>query len=138
MIELCGLEGQSATNFMKIVGKKIMGIKLEDNMLHMSFGSHGSLVLSDEGQCCCEARYITTDDKLEEYVGGVLLNIELKEAPIPMLPDDSDECHEIIFVEVVTSKGPFVLVTHNEHNGYYGGFDIAVEFTADKESHDDR
>ena len=128
MIDVCNLEGKSAEAFLKVVGKKIMGIKLEDDMLFISFGSQGTLKISDEGQSCCEHRYITTDDKLEDYVGGNLLNIEVKPVPIPLLDDGEGESHDIEFVEVSTSKGAFVLVTHNEHNGYYGGFFVCAKY----------
>lgn len=128
MIDVCNLEGKSAEAFLKVVGKKIMGIKLEDDMLYISFGSQGTLKISDEGQSCCEHRYITTDDKLEDYVGGNLLNIEVKPVPIPLLDDGEGESHDIEFVEVSTSKGAFVLVTHNEHNGYYGGFFVCAKY----------
>ena len=48
MIDVCNLEGKSAEAFLKVVGKKIMGIKLEDDMLFISFGSQGTLKISDE------------------------------------------------------------------------------------------
>lgn len=128
MIDVCNLEGRSAEAFMKVVGKKIMGIELKDDMLYLSFGSQGVLKISDEGQSCCEHRYITTDDKLEDYVGGNLLNIEIKPVPIPVLDREGDDCHDIEFVEITTTKGAFVLVTHNEHNGYYGGFCVEARY----------
>lgn len=130
MIETCNLEGKSAEAFLKVVGKKLMGIAIEDDELRLSFGSQGTLIVSDAGQSCCEHRYMTTDDKLEDYVGGNLLNIEIKPVPIPTLEDDSGDCHEIEFVEVTTTKGSFVLVTHNEHNGYYGGFSVTARHLA--------
>ena len=130
MIDVCNLERGSLDAFMKVVGKKIMDVRLQNDVLFMSFGSQGSLYITDEGQSCCENRYITTDDKLEDYVGGNLLNIEIKPVPIPTLADDSDECHDIEFVEISTTKGSFVLVTHNEHNGYYGGFSIQARYEA--------
>ena len=130
MIEVCNLERDSLDAFMKVVGKKIMDVRLQNDVLFMSFGSQGSLYITDEGQSCCEHRYITTDDKLEDYVGGNLLNIEIKPVPIPTLEDDSGEYHDIEFVEVSTTKGSFVLVTHNEHNGYYGGFNVTARYEA--------
>ena len=130
MIEVCNLDHASIGSFMKVVGKKIMGIELKDDRLTLLFGSHGRLVISDEGQSCCERRYMTTDDKLEDYVGGNLLNIQTKPVPIPTLDNDSGEVHDIEFVEVSTTKGSFVLVTHNEHNGYYGGFCVAARHSA--------
>ena len=128
MIDVCNLEGKSIDAFMKVVGKKIMGIKLEDDMLYLSFGSQGTLKISDEGQSCCERRYMTTDDKLGDYVGGNLLNIEVKPVPIPIKDSEYDDVHDIEFLEVTTTKGAFVMTTHNEHNGYYGGFYVSANY----------
>jgi hypothetical protein len=128
MIDVCNLEGKSLDAFMKVVGKKIMGIKLEDDMLYISFGSQGTLKVSDEGQSCCEHRYMTTDDKLDEYVGGNLLNIEIKPVPIPLKDSGDGDDHDIEFLEVTTTKGAFVMTTHNEHNGYYGGFYVCARY----------
>lgn len=130
MLEMCNLEGKSAEAFLKVVGKKIMGITMENDELRLSFGSQGTLIVSDQGQSCCEHRYITTDDKLSDYVGGNLINIEVKPVPIPTLDSDDGDCHDIEFVEVTTTKGSFVLVTHNEHNGYYGGFYVCARYEA--------
>ena len=131
MIEVCNLDARSTEAFLKVVGKKIMGVTLEDGGLRLSFGSQGTLVVSDEGQSCCEDRYMTTDDTLGDYVGGNLVNIEIKPVPIPMIgADEGGDCHDIEFVEVTTTKGAFVLVTHNEHNGYYGGFDVCARYEA--------
>lgn len=128
MLELCNLDTESAADFLKVVGKKIMGVSLDGDELRLSFGSQGTLVIRDEGQSCCENRYITTDDKLDDYVGGNLLNIEVKPVPIPVLGSDDGDSHDIEFVEVTTTKGSFVLVTHNEHNGYYGGFYVCARY----------
>lgn len=141
MIERCSMKGGSATALFKMIGKTITGVEMKDDELFISFGSHGTLKLSDEGQSCCEHRYMTTDDKLEEYVGAALLNIEVKDVPIPILErksyDDDDysiDEHDIQFVEISTTKGPLVLVTHNEHNGYYGGFDVQLRLIAEGKS----
>lgn len=141
MIERCSMKGGSATALFKMIGKTITGVEMKDDELFISFGSHGTLKLSDEGQSCCEHRYMTTDDKLEEYVGAALLNIEVKDVPIPILErksyDDDDysiDEHDIQFVEISTTKGSFVLVTHNEHNGYYGGFDVQLRLIAEGKS----
>ena len=60
-----------------------------------------------------------TDDSLEDFIGSVLLDAEIKDGP-------EIECewdvHEQQFLIVSTDKGEFTMVTHNEHNGYYGGF----------------
>ena len=40
--------------------------------------------------------------------------------------EHNEDCHEVQFLEVKTSKGSFTMSSHNEHNGYYGGFSIEV------------
>ena len=50
----------------------------------------------------------------------MLLDIELREGPTA--EDEHGESHETLFVHVITGAGTLVVTTHNEHNGYYGGF----------------
>jgi hypothetical protein len=64
-----------------------------------------------------------TDDTLTDYAGAELLDVALEDAP--SLPAGGEE-HEVQFLRVKTSKGTFVMSSHNEHNGYYGGFWIVV------------
>ena len=37
-----------------------------------------------------------------------------------------DKAHDECFVEIGTDKGHITLVNHNEHNGYYSGFDLVM------------
>jgi hypothetical protein len=105
------------------IGKTIVGVVLDDkdDVLRFAFDDGSTLKLWDDGQSCCENRYMRTDDTLADYVGATLVGIELREAP-----DAADGCdaHEVQFLAVKTSKGEFVVSSHNEHNGYYGGFSI--------------
>ena len=71
-------------------------------------------------QNCCENRYMRTDDVLADYLDAKLISIELKEART--INDKNTEQHDVQFLEVVTSKGSFTCSFHNEHNGYYAGF----------------
>lgn len=87
----------------------------------------GTLVLYDDGQCCCEHRYMSTDDDLPYYVGSTLMNIEECSHNVDR-DDDYDVCHEQTFVKVTTTLGSFTLVSHNEHNGYYGGISLQLKF----------
>jgi hypothetical protein len=138
MLMTCNLEGTSLEAFMKVINKKITGIALagavdsdHKDELHIRLGQQ-YIRITDSGQSCCESRYMTCDDKLEDHVGATLLNIEVREMPIPVLErtgdDDDGECHEINYVVVTTSAGEIVLVNHNEHNGYYGGIDVGVTY----------
>lgn len=107
------------------LGKTFTTLELADDNLVLTFEDNMKLKLWDGGQNCCERRYMRTDDNLSDYVGGQLLDIELRDAPYQ--EDEYDEVHEVQFLAVKTSKGMFVISNHNEHNGYYGGFYIEAE-----------
>ncbi len=110
----------SVNTFTNAVGKTIAALHLgDDDALHFEFSDGSKMKLSDEGQSCCEQRYMCTDDDLSGYVGAKLLDVDIKDAP-----DQSDEygVHEVQFLEVQTDRGVFTMASHNEHNGYYGGF----------------
>jgi len=82
------------------------------------------MTLTDEWQECCECRYMTCDDDLSFLAGSTLIDVIEKESKT--IDDGDDEVHEICFVEVSTSKGCITICTHNEHNGYYGGFELIL------------
>jgi hypothetical protein len=106
------------------LGKVIVQIEMSDDTLTIRFGDGTGLKLYDDGQDCCETRYMHTDDDLSEVVGGRLYGIELRDAPDG--EDEYGEVHEIQFLVVKTGIGEVVVCTHNEHNGYYGGFRIVA------------
>ncbi len=118
--DLFGLDG---SKFIQgFFGKKITAIYYDDDELALRFGDEG-LCIWDNGQSCCENRYMTTDDDLTYFLGAELRDIEVREGPD--LP--SDECHEQEFLVVTTSLGAFTMENHVEHNGYYGGFSLTVK-----------
>jgi hypothetical protein len=96
----------------------------ESDKLKFKFTDGSGMCLYDDGQSCCEQRYMGTDDDLSEYEGAKLLDLELKE-----VPDENREydVHEIQFLDVKTDKGVFQMSNHNIHNGYYGGFWIVAK-----------
>lgn len=112
------------------LGKKIKKVWLdeENNKLSFEFEDNSTLDMWDDGQSCCEHRYMRTDDDLSEYEGTTLLDFELKTAPDQ--EDEYGEVHEVQFLDVKTDKGVFQLANHNEHNGYYGGFWIVARSSA--------
>ena len=129
MISMLGGNADSVAAFTGAVGKTIAGLTLGyDDALHFVFDDGSKMKLFDDGQSCCESRYMRTDDNLAEFVGSKLLDAEIKEAP-PVKGDDDYGEHEVEFLEVQTDRGVFTMVSHTEHNGYYGGFSIraAVE-----------
>lgn len=80
----------------------------------------------DDAQSCYKTRYMRTDDCLVDFVGSKFLGLEIKDAP-DVEPDyPHEDVHEVQFLEIKTSKGCFTMSSHNEHNGYYGGFWICA------------
>ncbi|MNE53050.1 hypothetical protein D3C87_1139680 [compost metagenome] len=83
-----------------------------------------SVVLVDAcGQCCCEERYMSTPDDLESLVGETLMGIRHggtseKEGDWGVV--------EAEFVHIQTDRDSICIGTYNEHNGYYGGLNLAV------------
>lgn len=100
------------------IGKRIAHASLRDDMLRIEFDDASWLSLVDDGQSCCEHRYMRTDDEPSDFAGAVLMGIDLRD----VTEDPSDYCHEIQFLVVRTSAGDLTMSSHNEHNGYYGGF----------------
>jgi hypothetical protein len=105
--------------------RKITDVRLEDNALHFTFKDGSKIRIWDDGQSCCEHRYMTTDDDLKHYVGGTIRDVELADAP--GTSGEYGEEHEVQFLRVKTTKGTLVVESHNEHNGYYGGFYIRID-----------
>lgn len=116
---------QSVIAFTRALNKEIAMLVLKDNKLRFTFTDGSRMSLFDDGQSCCETRYMTTDDDLAGFVGAVLLDAEVANAPD--VASSSEEEHEVAFLKVKTSRGVFTVETHNEHNGYYGGFSIRAE-----------
>lgn len=111
-----------------VIGKRLTSMTVEEKAATLFFDDGTRLVLTDEAQSCCEYRHISTDDDLAFVAGCTLLAIE--EAPGRAATEDElDSCsvHDICFIHVQTSGGRVTLQTHNEHNGYYGGFCIAAK-----------
>jgi hypothetical protein len=96
----------------------------ENDALSIRFVGGGSLRIWDGGQSCCENRYMTTDDELDTFVGAKVVSLEAVEGPEVPVEDGYGDVHEQMFVKLETTAGTITMVTHNEHNGYYGGFDV--------------
>lgn len=106
--------------------RKIAGIRLvEDHTLQIELDNGDLIEACDEGQACCEHRYMTTDDDLEYFVGSELVDIEIRNGGYQ---DEGWDVHEVEFLLITTSLGVFTIENHNEHNGYYGGFNVVIRF----------
>lgn len=126
--QLSGGSDRSASDY---YGRKITAIELKDddvNTLNITFEDGVEIIISDQGQSCCEQRYMRTDDDPEHLVGGILTDVSLKyaEEKTEEEEDDWEETHEICFLELVTTRGSMIFANHNEHNGYYGGFAMDI------------
>jgi len=119
------LGGGSDYNPEEFVGKTIIKAKLneEDDRVEITFDNNETIHIWDNGQSCCEYRYITCDDDWSNIIGGKLLAIETKEGPEI---EKDYEYHESVFIDIKTDKGFVTFTTHNEHNGYYGGFGLTI------------
>jgi len=113
------------------IGLTITGVTLDhEDTLRIAFAG-SELHLADEGQSCCEKRYMRTDDDLSEFVGARFLGVEVKDAPSP--DGDGYNDHEVQFLEIRTDRGSITMASHNEHNGYYGGFALRARIVPPKE-----
>ena len=123
MLQSLGGDGETVTALKSALGKVIEKVSLYDNKLVFEFTDGSGLKMFDDGQSCCEDRYMKTDDDLADYQGATLLDFELKDAPNM---EDKHGVHEVQFLDVKTSNGVFQMANHNEHNGCYGGFWIVA------------
>lgn len=115
-------------NYEHHIGKKITTAILSEDTLIISFQDGTAIALRDDGQDCCEERYMTTDDDIASLVGHNLLKIEEKKIEeSPIHEPHQGYVHEICFIEVATDNGFVTINTHNQHNGYYGGFILLIE-----------
>jgi len=106
------------------LGKMIKRTYMENDKLCLEFTDEKTILIFDDGQSCCEERYMMTDDDLDYYKDCEFINLELQAAAD--IKDES-EMHEVQFVLITTSLGVFTMATHNIHNGYYSGFSVVVE-----------
>ena len=118
MIQWLAGNDDSVRAYRDSIGKTIRALSLGgDDALHFEFDDGSKMKFVDEGQSCCESRYMLTDDDLAGYVGAKFLGADIKDAP--NMEYEYGE-HEVQFLEVQTDRGVFTMASHNEHNGYYG------------------
>lgn len=119
----------------KYMEKKITDVDFNEHRLVIILENKTKLKIWDDGQNCCEKRYMTCDDNIEDLIGRKLTKILIKKI------EDSDDKenvtaqffvnnvyawggeeeweHEIAFVEICTDKNSIILQAHNVHNGYH-------------------
>lgn len=104
-------------------GKEIAKAEISERALQLTFSDSIYIEIFDGNQSCCEHRYMTTDDDVRDLIGHKLVRIEAKAGPGV---GDCKGQHETCFVEVATDVGFITIVNHNEHNGDYSGFCLAL------------
>lgn len=119
------LGGGSPKNASDYYGRKIVKASFGGDEFKLTFDDGVTIKVWDDGQSCCENRYMTTDDDPKVLEGTVLKEIRVSHADGSS--EDSYDSHEIAFLDVVTDKATIQFATHNEHNGYYGGFGLSVD-----------
>jgi hypothetical protein len=102
----------------------IIGAHVDDYTFRITFWN-GVLSFIDDGQSCGESRYMTCDDDLTPFIGSKFMGAEVRSGPD--LEDEWGSVHNQEFLIINTTKGSFTVANHNEHNGYYGGFNIVVQ-----------
>jgi hypothetical protein len=93
--------------------------------LTLVFVDGSELTFLQGGGDCCANVYMTCDDDLPSFTGDRYLGHDVLSGPT--VSDDLG-VHEVQFLHVRTSGGTITCAGHNEHNGYYGGLDVAVQF----------
>ena len=111
------------------IGKVITALSITEEMLSLTFADGSTIELFDNGQCCCENRWMHTDDDLPYYVGATFMDIAIADGPEKT--EEWGGTEESQFLKVKTSKGEFTVKTYNAHNGYYGGFVLAARLKED-------
>jgi len=117
---LSGGVGHSPSEY---VGRTVIAAAMSEERITLELSGGKKIEVWDNGQSCCESRYMRTDDDVQSLVGHTLTRIEAKDAPNE--PDEYGE-HEVVFVEIGTDNGFITVANHNEHNGYYGGFGLTI------------
>ncbi len=116
------------------MGKPIRVLELLNDTLKLAVDGGPLLNVFDEGQSCCESRYMRTDDDPAQFIGATLVSVEVRTAP--SIDGEYGDEHEVQFLVVVTDRGHVTFSNHNEHNGYYGGFAITVKRSEEPEAVD--
>jgi hypothetical protein len=86
------------------------------------------LLIDDEQSCCENFGYFMSEDDFNDFIGAQLIDVritdtELKEGLLEKRDLDIESEYfegDVMFVDIVTSKGTLQFVAYNEHNGYYG------------------
>lgn len=110
-----------------VCGKLIERIEVEDDSIIIALVG-GQVFELQHVQDCCERRYFVLDDDVTYYHSAELRDIKMARwANLGYEPQNYVDTHEIMFLDIYTTKGVISICAHNEHNGYYGGISVGVK-----------
>lgn len=122
---------ESAKAAAAVLGKTISAIAIldEEKTLEICFRDGSRLHLTDEGQSCCEHRYMRSDDDFASILGATLVSLEVEAGGEAVNEKEAAriEYAEVVeseFLRIITDKATVTVVNYVDHNGYYGGFAI--------------
>jgi hypothetical protein len=100
------------------------GFQILTNLQTISIG------ISNEQQCCENFGCIITNDEIDEFLNSELIEISITDTVLNNKKIKELEYlkyeGEAMFINLETSKGLLQFVAYNEHNGYYGHYDILI------------
>lgn len=114
--------------------REIAHITVDERRVKIELVGGDELRIWDWGQQCCEIRFLSCDDNVSAFVGARFVDAETRpvtDAEFHRVRDNSGayegEEDDPAFLIISTTLGEFTVVTHNIHNGYYGGFEIRAK-----------
>jgi hypothetical protein len=127
MLGMFSGNGDTVEAVQSVIGKLITALSLDAETDRLTIEVDGAkITMQDEGQSCCERRYMRTDDTLADFIGAEIRDMEIRSAEDATVKGEWDEEHDIQFLVIITDRGNITFSNHNEHNGYYGGFWITA------------
>jgi hypothetical protein len=109
----------------ELFNKEIQLVHCDDHSLTFNFKDGTKYEFADHAENCCEKRYIHTDDCLNYFKDSKFVNAEVQDGPTTG-DVNNYEVNDSQYLIITTTKGQFTIVNHNDHNGYYSGFDLVV------------
>ena len=80
------------------------------------------LGISSGVDCCEQTGYFLTEDAASEFVGAMVLGVQTTDTAMKTTDWDVPDLDggDIMFVTILTDRGPLQFAAYNSHNGYYG------------------
>lgn len=111
-------------NYESLYGKEICYGEIDSDRIILEFSDGTRVKIFDDAEYCCETRYITCDDDIKVLFGQKLVNFKIKNYTCKSNSCHND--HEEVFIDIQTDQDCITFTSHNEHNGYYSGFDLCI------------